>query len=83
MVQVQERLTPAVEKLGRNYTTKVDEVDANTTYIGNAFMGSPVTEAKWQIQKITVSGTVTTIAWAGGNDEFNKVWNDRAALIYS
>lgn len=61
----------------------IDEVDSSTTYIGKAFPGSATTDALWQIKRIVVNGTVTSITYAGGDDAFNQVWDDRASLSYS
>lgn len=61
----------------------VDEVDANTTYVGEANHGTLSSANSWRIKKITVSGTVTTVAFADGDDDFNNVWDDRTSLSYS
>ncbi len=61
----------------------LDEPDASTTYVGEANHGTATTAAAWRIKKIVVSGTLTTISYAGGNDNFNKIWDDRASLAYS
>lgn len=66
-----------------NYETQIDEVDDDTTYIGKALPGSDTDQAKWQIQKISVDGTVTSFEWAGGNAGFVNIWDDRASLEYS
>lgn len=63
--------------------TKVDEVDSSTTYVGWAASGTASSSASWKIQKISVSGTVTTIEWADGNQLFDNVWDNRASLSYS
>jgi hypothetical protein len=62
---------------------KMDEVSASVTYIGKARIGTATSAASWQIQKLGVSGTVTTITWADGDASFNNVWDDRAGLSYS
>ena len=62
---------------------KVDAVDSSTTYIGRANHGTATSSAAWQIQKITVSGTATTIAYANASDNYDQVWDDRASLSYS
>jgi len=61
----------------------IDEVDANTTYIGFAPFGTATSAASWQIFKISVSGTVTTTTYADGNDNFDNIWDNRASLTYS
>ncbi len=65
------------------FTTRVDEVDASNTYVGVSKPGTATSSALWRIQKIAVSGTVTTISFADGNDAFDNVWDDRASLTYS
>lgn len=66
-----------------NFTSLIDEVSSSVTYLGKAQIGSATSDSSWQIQKISVSGTVTTIAWADGTDAFTNVWDDRASYTYS
>lgn len=65
------------------YTTRLDEASATVTYVGNANVGSLDADAAWQIKRITESGTVTKIEFADGEQTFDKVWTNRAALSYS
>ena len=60
-----------------------DEADANTTYVGEAPVGTATNEAKWSIKKIVVSGTVTQILYADGDTKFDNVWDNRTSLTYS
>ena len=62
--------------------TLVDEPDATTTYIGKAQQGGATANAIWQIKKISVSGTVTSITYADSDDLYDNVWDDRSSLIY-
>lgn len=62
--------------------TKIDSADANTTYIGEAKIGSSESSAVWQITKILKSGNVTSILSANSNLRFNNAWTDRATLTY-
>ena len=62
--------------------TKIDEASATVTYVGKALLGSASSAAVWQIQKITVASTVTSITWADSDADFNNVWDDRASLTY-
>lgn len=68
------------------YTQKISQ-DASDRdeYIGIAKPGTAATAALWQIRKITYTGTnrISDVQWAGGSDQFNQVWNDRAAAVYS
>lgn len=60
-----------------------DEVDATTTYIGTAKAGTAVGDAKWQIRRIIITGTVTLFEFADSNDRYDNKWSDRASLNYS
>lgn len=62
---------------------KVDEPNSSTTYVGWAAPGTATSAASWRIQKIAVSGTVTTITWADGDQSFDNIWDNRASLTYS
>lgn len=61
--------------------TLIDEVDANTTYVGQASYGTATSSPLWRIKKITISGSITTIRFAD-NGRFTQVWDDRASLSY-
>lgn len=63
-------------------STYVDEVNDTTTYVGIAPRKSATSDAAWQIKKITVSGTVTSITFPNGNDGMKYVWDDRASYTY-
>jgi len=53
-------------------------------YIGKATTGTATSSAKWQIQKLSYSGSnVTKKEWANGNVNFDKVWDNRASYTYS
>jgi len=61
-----------------------DEASATVTYIGYCEqLGIRTNAAKWFILRVTISGTVTTPEYAGGNAKFEHVWDDRASLNYS
>jgi len=60
----------------------IDEASATTTYIGEAVTNAATSAAAWRIQRISVSGTITTIEWAGGGSRFDQVWDNRASLTY-
>ncbi len=73
---------PAGNEVGA-YTSRVDEVSSSLIYSGVAAPGTLPSAAAWRIKRVSVSGSVTTVAWAGGNTNFEHVWNDRASLAYS
>lgn len=65
-----------------NLITNIDVAGANT-YIGEAVPGSSDAAAVWRIRRIVDTGPDSVIRWADGNTNFDNIWNNRAALIYS
>lgn len=65
------------------YSIRIDQVDANTIYRGEAAPGSSESMTVWRIQRITISGSSTTVLWAGGNNSFTNRWTDRLSLSYT
>lgn len=66
-----------------NYTTMIDEASATVTYVGKAQIGTATSVAEWQIKKITVAGSVTSITYASGTDAFTNEWDERATYVFS
>lgn len=65
------------------YKSLIDEVSSSVSYIGKAVAGSSTSDPVWQIQRITISGSLTAIEYAAGTTSFNQVWSSRAGLSYS
>lgn len=63
-------------------STRIDEVSATVTYIGEAPTGASPSSPVWRISRITVSGTETIIQYANGNTNWNSIWDNRASLTY-
>lgn len=63
-------------------STRIDEVSATLTYIGEAPTGASSNSPVWRISRIQTLGTETTIQYANGNTNWNSVWDDRASLTY-
>lgn len=67
----------------------VDEVDANTTYIGDSAQGTAEDAPGWRLRKVTVVGTVTKIQFAVSADadrgpgQYTERWDQRASLTYA
>lgn len=61
----------------------IDETNSNVVYKGFAAPATAVDVAAWSIQKVTNTRGVLTYQWAGGNKDFDKIWNNRKALVYS
>jgi len=65
------------------YSKRVDFIDDSTLYRGEAVPGSSESESVWRIRKITIAADNDVVeTWAGGNDNFDKAWVDRAGLSY-
>lgn len=64
-------------------TMRIDAADSTTTYIGEAIVGSVTSGAIWRIKKIVASGSLTSILFADGNQNYDNVWDNRASLSYS
>jgi hypothetical protein len=54
-------------------------------YIGFARPGALTSAAEWQIAKCTydAGGNMTAKQFAGGVNDYNKVWDDRAGYTYA
>jgi hypothetical protein len=59
----------------------IDEV-GTTTYICEAPIGTAESTAGWRIKRLSISGSITRIEYAG-NGLFNQIANDRLTLSYS
>lgn len=62
---------------------KFDEASSTVTYIGEAESGSSSSDAVWRIKKFTFSGSITSLQWASGNTDYDKVWDNRTSYTYS
>ena len=61
----------------------VDESNPNVIYNGYAAPGAKTSDAVWAIEKITAKKNILSYQWAGGTKDFDKVWDNRAKLIFS
>jgi hypothetical protein len=66
------------------YSKRVDFINDNLLYKGEAIVGSAHLSPVWRISRITIGndGDVTT-EYANGSDSFTNVWTDRTILGYS
>lgn len=82
-LQMQAAQGPSGVYGSSEYTIRIDQVNATTIYRGEAEPGSSESMTVWRIQRITISGSSTTVLWAGGNKNFVNRWTDRASLTYT
>lgn len=81
VTQVQLTATGRVPVADPDLAIQIDE-SGSITYIGKAVPSSATSASAWQIRKIDATSG-TSITWASGDANFNKVWDDRATLTYS
>jgi len=65
------------------YAKRTDFEGDTVIYKGEAAVGSLDADPVWRIRKLTIAtdGDVKE-EWAGSSASFNKVWSDRASLLY-
>jgi len=61
-----------VQSYNIDSVTLIDEVSADLIYIGVSINGSNITALNWRIKKIEKDGTVWSMMFPDGEQEFNK-----------
>lgn len=61
----------------------LDQSDANNIYLAVGKIGLATSSAGWQIRKITTTGAILAIKYAGGSAAFDKIFDNRAGYSYS
>lgn len=87
-VQPPRQNAPPVLEEGANirYRTVIAyDSGNNAEYIGEANTGTSAQSDAWRIRRLTYDGrgNITNIKWAGSNQKFDKIWNDRETYVYS
>ena len=79
-----------LKTVGDNYRKEITYVASGNgageiEYIGLAVPGTATSASIWQIQKLIYDGNdkLTQVLWADGNDSFDNIFDNRAALSYS
>jgi hypothetical protein len=68
------------------FAKRVDFIEVeDLLYRGEAVPGTVDADSLWRIRRITIAATDSDVAetWADGNDNFDKVWNNRLTYTYS
>lgn len=75
---------PGINEEDMVYAKQTDFVTDALIYKGEAVVGSSTASAVWRIRRLVlgVDGDVSE-TWASGNANFDKIWDNRASLIYS
>lgn len=65
------------------YSKRVDFINDNLLYRGEAIPGSSTSSSVWRIRKIVISvdGDIQEV-WADGSSEFIKIWDNRLSYTY-
>ncbi len=65
------------------YSERVDYVNDNLFYRGQATVGSAESSPVWRIRRITIDNNEdVTTDWADSNANFDNTWDSRAAKLY-
>lgn len=64
------------------FAKRVDTVDDETIYKGEAAPGSAEADPVWRISRISLIAEDITEQWANGSAEFISAWTERASLDY-
>jgi hypothetical protein len=74
-----------ISLLGKKFRAVLDS-NGSYLYIGYAPAGVSTSEPKWQIQKFKFDDSFTTTPissdFANGQDDFNKIWDNRTSYTY-
>ncbi len=83
-VVVQPQTEPAVTTEEELYAKRIDFINDNLFYKGEAQPGSSENNMVWRISLVTISldGDVSE-TWANGSASFNKSWTDRLTYVYN
>lgn len=74
---------PGITEEEMAYAKRVDWIDENTLYKGEAVPGALEGVQSWRIRRLAISESGDVVEqWADGNALFNKAWNDRSLLTY-
>jgi len=84
IISIAEQGPTGISEDELTYAKRVDFINDNLLYKGEATVGSLDANASWRIRKITIaSDNDISETWADGVDTFNKVWDNRLSYIYS
>lgn len=82
-IQGEQGQTGISEDAVMKYDTKVDFVDDNLSYKGEAIPSSSASNPVWRILRTTVSlDNDITQTWANGSADFIHSWDDRSTYTY-
>ncbi len=78
-----ERTAPLIDETNSQFVTVMplsiieDKANANMIYVGYCPVGTSETAKGWRISRISKTGDLEKVEWAGGELSFNKKWSER------
>jgi hypothetical protein len=80
-IQIEDQPVIVIPK---SYTKRIDFINDNLLYKGEAIVGAAVSASIWKIKRITIEndGDVSE-EYADGNDNFDNAWTDRLTKGYN
>ena len=86
MININDLIITSLQFLANLYSMRTEcDASGNIIYIGFAKPGSSEDKPVWAIKKIEYddNGNLAAVKWAEGNNNFDKIWNDRTTYSYS
>ena len=75
---------PGISEADMTFARRVDFINDNLLYKGEATVGTGDSSPLWRIHKIVIgSDDDITETWASGVDTFTHRWTDRLTLVYA
>jgi len=65
------------------FSKRIDMIGDTLIYKGEAVPGTLDAAGAWRIRKIEFVAEDVVITWASGNENLDKVWDNRLSYIYS
>lgn len=66
------------------YSKRIDFINDNLFYKGEAVVGASESDSVWRIRRVTIgSDSDVTELWANGSAQFIHAWSDRLTITYS
>ena len=85
MININDLIITSLQFLANLYSMRTEcDANGNIIYIGFAEPGSSEDKPVWAIKKIEYDdkGNLAAVKWAEGNNNFDKIWNNRATYSY-
>lgn len=78
------RVEEFMSKIDQDFPQKAarDSGNSSVVYVGRSEPNALTSDASWQIYRVNISSPSNRV-YAGGNANFDKIWDDRETLSYS